>query len=208
VMTWSLENYPILTWAFFFGLIVASVYYMATGIKGWKPSDIAFEIVGIALGVIVCTLTPTTTPDSYLFLFLCGAIAICTMILPGISGSFVLVIMGKYEYIMNAIDTLNLPVLAVFGLGCIVGILAFAKLLHFLMARWEKQTLILLLGFVVGSLVRVWPWSDSQAITDAQLLRTGSAATLDLQIPGAIIFCVAGIALVIVIELLAKRIKQ
>lgn len=193
LMTYVLGNYPVLTWAFFFGLIMASVYYMLKEIKGWKWSDTAATLVGIALGITICTLSPKETPDGALFLFISGAIAICTMILPGISGSFILVILGKYNFIMQAISDLNLPALAIFGLGCIVGILAFAKFLHWLLARWERQTMLVLTGFVIGSLIKVWPWNGS-----GQFVVTS-------QIPGAVLWCAIGIALVVAIELASKK---
>ena len=201
VMEYCLHYHPIQTWAFFFGLIVASAAVMLRDIKGWKVKDVLITIAGVALGLAVCTLSPTETPDDMWFLFICGAIAICTMILPGISGSFILVIFGKYDYIMSAISELNWPVLIVFGLGCAAGILAFAKFLHWLLGKWEKETMLVLVGFVIGSLVKVWPWSDKAALAAAQQLRTGTACTtLDLQIPGAIIWCLAGIALIVAIE--------
>ena len=163
LMTYVLEHFPVHTWAFFFGLIVASAILMFKDIKGWGIKEILFTLGGVALGLIVCTLSPTKTPDNWFFIFLCGAIAVCTMILPGISGSFILVIMGKYDYIMQAVADLNWPVLIVFGLGCVVGILAFAKFLHWLLARFEKQTMLVLLGFILGSLVKVWPWANESA---------------------------------------------
>lgn len=195
LMTFILGSYPIHTWSFFFGLIIASAVIMFRGIKNWKWQDVMMTAVGIALGVVVCTLSPTETPDGISFLFICGAIAICTMILPGISGSFILLILGKYDYVMQAIAELNWPVLAVFGAGCIVGILAFAKFLHWLLAHWERQTILVLLGFILGSLVKVWPWQNT---TNAD----------DLHIAGAVICCIAGIALVLGLELLSKRLSD
>lgn len=208
LMTLALEHYPILTWAFFFGLILASAVIMFRNIKLWKGADIAALVVGILLGVGVCTLSPTNTSEDLWFIFVCGAISICTMILPGVSGSFVLLILGKYEYIMNAVTELNLPVLAVFAVGCVVGILAFAKLLHWLLARWEQRTMIVLLGFVLGSLIRIWPWSDKVAAMEAQLLRGNQSGILDMQIPAAIACCVGGIVLVLLIEMMGKRSKR
>ena len=205
LMTWVLAYYPVLTWAFFFGLIIASSVTMFRDIKGWKWADGVFLVIGLLLGLAVCTLSPTNTTDDLWFIFVCGALAICTMILPGISGSFVLLILGKYDYIMQAVTELNVPVLLVFAVGCVVGILAFSKFLHWLLARWEKRTMIVLLGFVLGSLVKVWPWNDMQAVADAQALRGSAAAAVDLQIPGAVICCVAGIALVLVLDWLGRK---
>lgn len=208
LVTWCLTYYPILTWAFFFGLILASAVVMVRGIKDFRGADLISAVIGLALGLVICTMSPTKTTDDIWFIFLCGAISICAMILPGISGSFILLVMGKYHYIMQAITDLNWPVIIMFGVGCVVGILAFAKLLHWLLARWERQTMLVLLGFVFGSLVRVWPWYDSEAVEAAQLLRTGSVSPLDLQIPGAVIWCAVGIAAVVLFELLGSRKKS
>ena len=206
LMEYVLANHPVQTWAFFFGLIIASSVIMFRGIKEWHCSDVIFAIVGAILGVVVCTLTPTTTPDSWWFIFICGAIAVCTMILPGISGSFILVIFSKYDYIMSTVANLDIPVLAIFALGCIVGILAFAKLLHWLLARYEKQTMLILLGFVLGSLIKVWPWSDRAAIEASQGVAAG--APIELHVAGAVIWCVIGVALVLGIELLGRKVKK
>lgn len=208
LMTWVLAHYPILTWAFFFGLIVASAVVMFRDIDGWDLKAALFALLGAVLGVLVCTLTPTQTPDGPVFIFICGAIAICTMILPGISGSFILLILGKYDFVMRAVSGLDIPVLLIFGLGCIIGLLAFAKFLHWLLGRWEKQTMLVLLGFVAGSLVKVWPWADRGAAEAAQILRTGVQSPLDLQIPWAVVWCLAGVALVFVLEVLGHRRKS
>lgn len=208
LVTWCLTYYPILTWAFFFGLILASAVVMVRGIKDFRGADLIPAVIGLALGLVICTMSPTKTTDDIWFIFLCGAISICAMILPGISGSFILLVMGKYHYIMQAITDLNWPVIIMFGVGCVVGILAFAKLLHWLLARWERQTMLVLLGFVFGSLVRVWPWYDGEAVEAAQLLRTGCVSPLDLQIPGAVIWCAVGIAAVVLFELLGSRKKS
>ena len=186
LMTYVLTNHPVQTWAFFFGLIIASAILMFKDIKGWGIKEILFTLGGIALGLLVCTLSPTQTPDNWLFIFLCGAIAVCTMILPGISGSFILVILGKYDYIMQAVADLNWPVLIVFFLGCVAGILAFSKFLHWLLGRFEKQTMLVLLGFVLGSLVKVWPWANDsvKALSDPHY---GAAA----------LWCLLGVAFVL-----------
>ena len=192
LLEYCLAAYPVATWAFFFGLILASAFFMLKALKGWKGADVLFLLAGIALGLLVCTLTPSQTPDNLFFIFLCGAIAICTMILPGISGSFILVVMGKYDYMMGAVSNLDWPVLAVFALGCLAGILAFAKLLHWLLARWERQTMLVLTGFVLGSLVKVWPWANVPASQDPKV---GSA----------VLWCLLGIALIVGIELAGNK---
>lgn len=199
LMQMLLRDFPIQTWAFFFGLIVASSIFILRGISGWKWRDGAFLVFGCILGAVVCTLSPTKTPDALWFIFLSGAIAICAMILPGISGSFILLILGKYQYIMQCITSCvtnvgalwgssgadsgvfwsSACVLVVFLVGAVVGILAFSKFLHWLLARWNKETLIVLAGFIIGSLVKVWPWSNTEAIVCSQfpeVAKLGTAA--------------------------------
>ena len=176
LMQYLLEWHPIQTWAFFFGLITASSIFIIRGISGWGWREILMLAAGCVLGVTVCTLSPTQTPDAVWFIFLSGALAICAMILPGISGSFILLILGKYQFIMRAISDLvsgvnvgqNLLILSVFGIGAIIGILSFSKFLHWLLARWQKPTMIVLAGFIIGSLVKVWPWNNKDAIVCAQ----------------------------------------
>lgn len=195
LMTLALENHPTLTWAFFFGLILSSLFFMLKDVKEWTLKDAIAIFAGIVLGVVTCTLSPTQTSTEMWFIFVCGAIAICTMILPGISGSFILVILGKYDYIMQAVSELDLPVLLVFALGCIVGILAFAKLLHWLLSRWERITMLVLTGFVAGSLIKVWPWNGSGHLIITQ------------EVPGALLWCAIGAVLVVAIELSSKKIR-
>lgn len=205
VMQTLLSDFPIQTWAFFFGLIVASSIFILRGISGWGLREILFLIGGILLGVTICTLSPTQTPDALWFIFLSGAIAICAMILPGISGSFILLILGKYQYILGAVSDLvagqniagNLLIIGVFAIGAIVGILGFSKFLHWLLSRWRKQVLIILAGFIIGSLVKIWPWNNPEAIAQTEL--TGS-----LHIGSAIIIALIGFSLVTGIEIAGK----
>ena len=209
LMQMLLSDFPIQTWAFFFGLIVASSIFILRGIKGWKVREVLLVILGAILGVTVCTLSPTQTPDALWFIFISGAIAICAMILPGISGSFILLILGKYQYIMGAISGLvagedfgrNLAIIAVFLIGAVVGILGFSKFLHWLLARWNKETLIVLAGFIIGSLVKVWPWSNAEAFIQVE-------TTGNMHIGGAITFALIGFSLVTGIELVGKLLSK
>jgi putative membrane protein len=225
LMQMLLSDFPIQTWAFFFGLIVASSLFIIRGISGWKLREGLLLVFGILLGAVICTLSPTQTPDGLWFIFLSGALAICAMILPGISGSFILLILGKYEYVLGAISGIvagvdpgrNLLILGVFGLGAIIGILAFSRFLHWLLARWQKETMIVLAGFIIGSLVKIWPWSNAEAIVLSQfpeLASFGDAlpteiisqymASADLHIGGAVLFAVIGFSLVTGIEMASK----
>ena len=219
LMEYVLAYHPIQTWAFFFGLIVVSGVYMLHDIKNWKVTDGLWLVFGIFLGAVICLLSPTQTTDASWFIIVCGAIAVCTMILPGISGSFILVLLGKYEYIMSAISELNWPVLIMFGIGCVLGIAAFSKFLHWLIAHYERPTLITLIGFTLGSLVKVWPWSDKLSLLTAQLMRDGQtaeqaqagvqaladsgfdlASMINPQTVSAIVWMLVGAALVIALE--------
>lgn len=203
LMEYVLAHHPVQTWAFFFGLIIVSAIFMLSDIKGWKGSDICWLILGVALGAFICLLSPTETTSDLWFIALCGAIAICTMILPGISGSFILVLFGKYEYIMKAVSELNLPVLAVFALGCVIGIVAFSKFLHWLIGKYEKPTLLVLIGFTIGALVKVWPWADKAACEAANVLNGVPAGTL--HVGGAIAWALIGGGLVLALELISKK---
>lgn len=203
LMGYVLEHHPVQTWAFFFGLIIVSAVFMLTDIKGWKGTDVLWLVLGAALGAVICLLSPTETTSDLWFIALCGAIAICTMILPGISGSFILVLLGKYEYIMKAVSELNIPVLVVFAIGCVLGILAFSKFLHWLIGKYEKQTLLVLIGFTLGALVKVWPWTDKAACEAANVLNGQPIETL--HVPGAILWALIGAGMVLVLELLTKK---
>lgn len=205
LMEYVLSHHPVQTWAFFFGLILVSAVFMLADLKGKKAVDVLWLAIGAAMGAAICLLSPSTTPDAPWFIAICGAIAICTMILPGISGSFILVLLGKYDYIMGAVSNLDIPVLAVFAVGCVVGIVAFSKILHWLIAHFEKQTLLVLIGFTVGSLVKVWPWADKAAYQSANVL-TGCPEG-ELHILSAVICALVAAASVIVLEVLAHRTK-
>lgn len=218
IMLYLLNNHPIETWAFFFGLIVASSIFILRGVKGWSVASVLFTIFGIILGVTVCTLSPTETPNELWFIFLSGAIAICAMILPGISGSFILLILGKYEYIMESISRLTagdmataLPVIGVFGMGAATGIISFSKFLHWLLGMFHKQTLLVMAGFIIGSLVKVWPWSNMEAIKASQFTHIPEKALVlipaeqvDMHYVGAIIFAFIGFFLVSGVEIMGK----
>ena len=205
VMQMLLNDFPIQTWAFFFGLIAASSIIIIRGISGWKFKEGLLMAAGIILGIIICTLSPTETPDGLWFIFLSGAIAICAMVLPGISGSFLLLILGKYQYIMGCISDFvsgvdmgrNLIILLVFASGVLTGILAFSRFLHWVLEKWHKETLIVLVGFIIGSLVKVWPWNNPEAV--AQVERIGNSL-----IGTALLFALLGFILVVGIEFMGK----
>lgn len=161
IITWLLVAYPVLVWSFFFGLVLASTWFVGKDVKerNWK-TGLGF-LLGAALAFYITVATPAETPSHFLFIFLCGAIAICAMILPGISGSFILVLLGKYFFIMEAVKTLDLKVIAIFGIGACVGITSFSRLLSYALRHMRNITLAVLSGFMLGSLNKVWPWKET-----------------------------------------------
>lgn len=158
LIKFMLAEYPVPLNGFFFGLIAASAVVLGLEIK--NKNIVAYTVlgVGILLAAFISNATPATTPDATWFIFLSGCIAICAMILPGISGSFILLLMGKYQVIIEAVSELNIKVLAIFAVGCIVGLLTFARVLSKLFKHYKSLTMALLTGFLAGSLVKVWPW--------------------------------------------------
>lgn len=156
-----LEQHPILIWSFFFGLIVASALVIAKKITEWKLRSIIAILVGIGIAYMVTVVTPAETTNAYWFLFLSGALAICALILPGISGAFILLLLGKYEFVLNALSSFKLDVIAVFAVGAAAGLLSFSNLLSWLLKKYHNMTIALLSGFMIGSLNKVWPWKQT-----------------------------------------------
>jgi putative membrane protein len=160
LMTYLLANHPIPVWSFFFGLILASVWFVLKDIDKWKPSYCVSLICGIAAGYLITVISPSETPDDLWFIFLSGAIAICAMILPGISGSFILLLMGKYAYILAALQRFDMLVISVFSAGAIIGIISFSHFLSWLLKNFHFLTIAFLAGIMFGSLNKIWPWKQ------------------------------------------------
>ena len=156
VITHLLAEYPIQVWSFFFGLIVISALIILREIKLWNIGVFVAIALGIAIAYFITSATPAETPESSWFL-----LAICAMILPGISGSFILLIFGKYEFILSAVKEFRIVDIAIFGLGCIVGLLSFARLVSWLFNKYHNITIGVLSGFMIGSLNKVWPWKEA-----------------------------------------------
>lgn len=168
LITYLLVFHPILVWSFFFGLVLASTWFVSKDIKSWNWKTILSFIAGIAIAYYITVATPTETPTNLPFIFLCGAIAICAMILPGISGSFILVLLGKYFYIMEAVKTFNLPVMLTFICGAAIGITSFSRVLSYALRKFHDITISVLAGFMLGSLNKVWPWKETiETYTDS-----------------------------------------
>lgn len=155
-----IEYHPILIWSFFFGLIVASIYFVGKQITKWNIATVLAIIVGTVIAYYITTIPASDVNDSPYFLFFAGALAICAMILPGISGSFILVILGAYKTLSDAIDVLDFKKLALFVGGAIIGLLSFSHVLKWLFKTYHNLTLAILTGFILGSLNKVWPWKE------------------------------------------------
>ena len=158
---WMLINQPIIIWSFFFGLVLASIVIVATRIRIWSPSRFVALLLGAAAAFWLVGLVPVQTPETWWFLMLSGAIAICAMILPGISGSFIMVLLGKYHFFINAINERDFASLAFAAIGAAIGLVTFAQLLSWLFRRFHDITVATLTGFMIGSLREIWPWKEA-----------------------------------------------
>ncbi|SMP27386.1 putative membrane protein [Algoriphagus winogradskyi] len=158
LITYLMAEHPIPLWSFFCGLILVSAFLILKDIKKWSIGVIIALIIGTVSAYFITDLPPTSSPDALWFTFVAGAIAICAMILPGISGSFLLLILGKYEPILNAVSERNFATLGVFALGCIVGLLSFSRVISWLLKYFYSITIGLLSGFMLGSINKLWPW--------------------------------------------------
>lgn len=160
VITYLMDNHPIPLWSFFCGLIIISAVIILRDIKRWNFGVVLSLLIGTVAAYWVTGLPPTTTPDTLWFTFVAGAIAICAMILPGISGSFLLLVMGQYERIIGAVNDRDLLTIGLFGAGCIVGLLSFSRLISWLLKNYHSITIAVLSGFMLGSLNKIWPWKE------------------------------------------------
>ncbi len=157
---WLLEHKPVLLWSFFFGLVIASIFFVAKQITKWTLATILGFIIGSIVAYYITTLPPLGTNSSNWFLFVSGALAICAMILPGISGAFILVLLGAYKPVINAIDNRDFKTIMILGAGAVIGLLSFSKLLKWLFKNYHNLTLAILTGFIFGSLNKIWPWKE------------------------------------------------
>lgn len=164
VTTYLMEEQPVALWSFFFGLVAASIFYVGKQVKEKDAKAFIGFVLGAGTAYWITILPPFVGSDSLVLLFFAGMIAICAMILPGISGSFILLILGAYQTIMTAIDSLDLVVLAVVAAGCVVGLLSFSRVLKWLFEKYESVTIAVLTGFLLGSLNKLWPWKHVESI--------------------------------------------
>ena len=166
-VSYLLEHYPVLLWAFFFGLIVASAIYIGRQVDRWQWRQITALVLGAAIAYYITVATPAQGSDALWMVFLAGAIAISALILPGISGSFMLLLMGMYTLIIPSVksalqtfDTQSLTILVAFGLGCLLGLATFSRVLSWTFRHYRDTTLAMLTGFMIGSLNKIWPWRN------------------------------------------------
>lgn len=220
-LKYLLDHYPILVWSFFFGLVVASTIYVARTIPKWKLGTVVSGIAGIIIAYFITIITPAEANTTYWFIFLSGAIAICAMILPGISGSFILVLMGMYKFILEAVGNFEIAIIITFLAGAAIGIISFSNFLSWLLRKYHNLTIALLAGFMVGSLNKVWPWKKVvETFTDRHgeikpLIEENILPATYEQITGnqsfifgAIALATFGFILIFLIENIAKRLKK
>ena len=208
----ALTNYPSLVWSFFLGLVVASIITVTKRVQKWDSATITAMVGGTVMAFYIVGMVPVQTPDAAWFLFLSGFIAIYAMILPGISGSFILVLMGKYQYILSAVNNRDFVTLFIVAAGAAVGLVTFAQLLSWLFKRYHDLTVALLIGFMIGSLRKIWPWKETletvidrhgEAIPVVQVNVLPAAWTNEVTL--AIILALIGFALVFVLDYFASR---
>ncbi len=160
-------NYPVYIWSYFFGLVLASVFFVGKTVSKWSLSVIVTFIIGTAVAIVISVLNPAKEDSSFLYLILCGVVAICSMILPGLSGSFVLILMGNYQLVMiDAINNRDLGILIPVGIGAVAGLIAFSHVLSWVFKKYRNQTISLLTGFILGSVSILWPWQKAVYLKD------------------------------------------
>lgn len=217
ILKWCLDVYPQLLFAFFFGLIVASSIYIIRQVKTWKLTTVLGLLIGAAIAYTITILAPTEAPNTSWMVFLAGMIAISAMILPGISGSFILLLMGMYRHVLNAATGLDIGFLLIFITGCVVGLLSFSHLLSWIFKNYKNTALAILSGFMIGSLNKVWPWQnvaktrvDSHGNTVPWIRESVLPANYngDTYILYCVLLLILGFSIVFVLERLGKDTKE
>ena len=214
LMNFLINHYPVFTWSLFFGLIAASILVVSRQVPAWTPGSGISLATGIIVAAFIMNLIPIKTPDALWFIFLCGIIAICAMILPGISGAFILLILGKYEFITATLKNPFLPqnfiIIIVFSLGCMIGLLSFSRLLNYFLNHFRSLTMACLTGLMIGAIPKIWPWKQvlaAEIIRGRPHITWGSnimPETLNAEVWMAIGLAIVGFVAVVVIERLAR----
>lgn len=214
-ISWLLENKPVLLWSFFLGLVLASIIYIAKQITKWNAVSIVLLLIAAVTAYYITTLNPLVSENaSPFFMFLAGAIAICAMILPGISGAFILVLLGAYKPVLAAVNNRDYKTILLIGAGVIVGLLVFSKVLKWLFANYKNYTLVVLTGFILGSLNKIWPWkevltyrtnSHGEKIPFNEMSVSPFSYNGDPQVLYAILLALVGFSLILLLEKLAVK---
>ncbi len=212
-VSWLLENQAILLWSFFFGLVAASIIFVGKAIEKWNFGTVSMLIAGTAIAYFISTLPPNENVDSLPYLFLSGAIAVCAMILPGISGAFILVLLGSYKTILDAVHERDIKIVVTVALGAIFGLLSFARLLKWMFKNYKNSTLAVLTGFILGSLPKIWPWKKvletktfgEKVIPIAEKNISPFAFEGDNQLLFAILLAILGFSLIFILEKVASK---
>ena len=209
-----LENEPILLWSFFFGLVMASIIFIGKQVEKWNYKLLLLAILGATFGYTITIVSSTSVTEiNYLFLVFAGAIASCAMILPGISGSYILLLMGVYPIVMTAITNRDVKIISAIGVGVVLGLLFFSKLLKWLFSKYKNEMLVVLTGIMFGSLNKVWPWKitvttylNSHGETKPLLEQSISPFSFDgdPQLMLSILLALTGFFIIIAMERVAK----
>jgi len=214
LLSWLLQNRPVFIWSFFLGLILASVLSVSRRVEAWRILTWLCLVGGTLGSYFLVGLVPVSTPNDYGFLFLCGAVAICAMILPGISGSYILVLLGKYRYVLDAVNHRDFLVLGLVAAGACVGIIAFSRILGWLLKNYHDLMVATLTGLMIGSLRKVWPWKETlEGVVDlqGQMVPLVQSNILPGQWNGEVLaalsLMVAGLLAVLFLDRLGNRIK-
>jgi putative membrane protein len=203
---WALEEYPVYVWSFFFGLILASIFIVRKRVGNWNVINIVAALAATVGAYVLVGLTPSETPHTPLLLFLSGAFAICAMILPGISGAFILVLLGKYAFVLGAVKNFDIATMALVAAGAIAGLLLFVRLLRWLLKTNHDLVVAILTGFMLGSLRKVWPWKTFESLSETFVRETNFIPTaLSSEVLIAIFIMLAGITGIILVEKFANR---
>ncbi|MFT6814639.1 MAG: putative membrane protein [Sphingobacteriales bacterium] len=213
VMLYLLQTYPEFLWSFFFGLILGSAYTISKSMKFKNSGNLLMLIIGALIAYFLTSMLPASTPEGLIYTFLAGAVAICAMILPGISGGYILLILGKYEFILNALKSMDIATVLVFMLGCATGLIVFSKFLAWLFSKYKELTIALLTGFMLGSLNKIWPWkitletyADRHGVIKP-LIQENIMPFMDRSFVFAIALMVVGLILVFFVERLGNTSK-
>jgi putative membrane protein len=203
-------EYPIYLWSFFFGMILVSIYYVGITIDKFNWKVLVSFVIGTAIALLIAFGTPAKENSNFIYLMICGAVATCSMILPGLSGSFVLVLMGNYQLIMiDAVNDLNLKILLPVVVGGVVGLLAFSHLLSWIFKNYRDITIAVLTGFILGSMPIIWPWkNDVITYFGSEAKVTGYEyylPELNLDFSIALVIMLIGAALIVLTEKMAKK---